>query len=242
MSKSRIKQAIINASNLVVRINAIDRPVVASLLYKRRSPKGFVTKNSMLYILLPFALIACQTAKTFSTTAAVAPVCEDQLADLPDFKNQFLIVEKTKQAGGYVLSYGATAAGYAADAVVYVTEGVVKTVIYCPVFVVSLAMGLIPPHYCEPKNPNDKLIGIQLGKGIYRNTEEFRKVDYVPLSQSIRKTSRCFASRGDSGSIEKAKSQLDALKISDLFSQLPEQEQHDIDTDMERLNAGQNHL
>ena len=215
--------------------------MVFRLLCKRRSPKGIVTKKSMLYIVLPFALIACQTAKTSSTTAAVAPVCEDQLADLPDFKNQLLIVEITKQAGGYVLSYGATAAGYAADAVVYVTEGVVKTVIYCPAFVVSLALGLLPPHYCEPKNPNDKVTGTQLGKGIYRNTEEFRKADYVPLSQSIRKTSRCFASRGDSGSIGKAKSQLDALRISDLFSQLPDQEQHEIDTDIERLNGGQSH-
>jgi hypothetical protein len=162
--------------------------------------------------------------------------CEEQLADLPGLENKISFVEKSKQASGYVLSYGATAAGYTADAVVFVAEGVVKTVIYCPAYAVSAALGHLHFGYCNPKNPNDKLKGSRFGKSIYSGTTEMRKADYVPLSQAIRKTSNCFAARGDSTSLAKAKSQLVALRTSEVFDQLPDHEKNEINTAIDRLS------
>ncbi len=88
-------------------------------------------------------LLSCRTAETTSRPSE-SLTCEDQLKNLPEFQRRVEIEEKAKQAGGYILSYGATAAGYAADAVVLVAEGVVKTVIYCPAYAVSSALGHIP--------------------------------------------------------------------------------------------------
>jgi hypothetical protein len=193
-------------------------------------------KTGSILVLISF-LGGCQTVKETSSPAATTPTCEDQLANLSGFESQITFLEKSKQAGGYVLSYGATAAGYTADAVVFVAEGVVKTVIYCPAYVVSAALGHIPMRYCDPKNPNDKVVGTRLGKNIYGTTEDLRKADYTPLSRAVRATSSCFESRGDPANLAKAKGQLDALRSSDLFPHLSDQEKNEINSAIVRLSS-----
>lgn len=186
-----------------------------------------------LFVII-FIISGCVT--TPSEVSKTLETCEGQLADLPGLENKISIVEKSKQAGGYVLSYGAAAAGYTADAVVFVAEGIVKTVIYCPAYAISAALGHLHFNYCNPKNPNDKVKGSRFGKNIYSGTTEMRKADYVPLSQAIRKISSCFEARGDSISLEKAKSQLVALRTSEVFGQLPDHEKNEINTAIDRLS------
>ena len=114
----------------------------------------------------------------------------------------------------------------------------VKTVIYCPAYAVSAALGHLHIGYCNPKHPNDKVKGSRFGKNVYNGTAEMRKADYVPLSQAIRKASSCFEARGDSLSLAKAKSQLEALKNSEVFDQLPDQEKHEVNAAIDRLGNG----
>jgi hypothetical protein len=195
-------------------------------------------KIGLIWLLISF-VGGCQTAENTPSSSATSPTCEDQLANLSDFEGQITFLEKSKQAGGYVLSYGATAAGYTADAIVYVAEGVVKTVVYCPVYVVSVALGHIPMRYCDPKNPKDKVLGTRLGKNIYGNTEDMRKPDFTPLSRAIRDTSSCFESRGDPASLAKAKGQLVTLQRSDLFPHLSDQEKNEINSAIVRLSSNE---
>ena len=92
-------------------------------------------------------------------------------------------------------------------------------------------------RYCEPKNPNDKVVGTRLGKNIYGNTADMRRPVYTPLSQAIRDTSSCFESRGDSANLAKAKEQLVALQSSELFAHLSDQEKSEINSAIVRLNS-----
>ncbi len=92
-------------------------------------------------------------------------------------------------------------------------------------------------HYCDPQNPKDKVAGTRLGKSIYGNTQDLRKADYTPLSRAVRETSSCFESRGDPDSLAKAKGQLNALRGSELFPHLSDQEKSEINSAIVRLNS-----
>ena len=96
-------------------------------------------------------------------------------------------------------------------------------------------MGHLSNLYCYPKHPNDRIEGTRFGQNLYDNTANLRKADFLPLSVAVRKTSYCFAQRGDTDNKSKAKTQLTLLKNSDIYALLPLDEQNRIDDDLKQL-------
>jgi hypothetical protein len=113
----------------------------------------------------------------------------------------------------------------------------VKSVVFCaPLIAATAALGQVQVTYCNPPGAQQEIKGSRIGESIYDGTSSMRKADFVPLSQAIRNTASCFEARGDLESKSKAKSQLEALKSSELFPKLPEQEKSEINSALGRLD------
>ena len=189
-------------------------------------------KRSLAAIWILLLSSACQTTPALDSDKS----CEDQLNQLANQESTVRVVEKTKTAGGYVLSYSAAAAGYVTDVAVIVTGGVVTSVVNCsPHIMAWLATGVAVITPCYRFVDNKKWMDSHVGQDIERRTAGMRKPDYLPISHAIRQTSACFAARGDRASRGKAADQLRALTKSDIYGDVPEGERKVVEAELTAL-------
>lgn len=192
-------------------------------------------QHCYLCALLVFSGCQSVDSRKASETTQSSRDCDAMADALPDLQSEVRVVEGMKQAGGYVVSYGATGFAYIADTVVYVPEFILKSAVYCPGYVLSLAYGHIPATYCNPKHPNDRATFSKFGESTYMRTVDLRKRDYSEIYDATTEVVDCYENRGDENSLNRASEELLKLQHADFFQTLPYDKRARIDDTVKRI-------
>ena len=174
-------------------------------------------------------------------TALSAGRCEEALENIPEREGKIKFLGKVDRATGTALSYAATGAGYTADVVVTVVGGAVVFVALCGPLIAAQALssnGQVGGSVaCLPGD----LTGLgspQMGKEIYKTTQELRCPDLTALSKSVRRVASCIEAKPDRAHLEKAKQTLNSISGSDeVMNCITDEEKSAVREDLYRLDG-----